>query len=84
MAQIGAIVEPDSTTYDIWRESVAFLCVHPPILTIPASLFGNTQSMVLLGELVAKTTLCGCLQPVVYTKLTEKVAFIPLILQTLM
>jgi hypothetical protein len=32
VAQIEAIVEPDSVADDIWRESVTFVGVHPPIL----------------------------------------------------
>ena len=35
MAQIEAIVEPDGVTDDVSRESVAFVCSHPSILTIP-------------------------------------------------
>ena len=41
MAEIEAIVEPDGIADDIGRESVAFVCVHPPILSISASLVGS-------------------------------------------
>jgi hypothetical protein len=33
MAQIEAIVKPDGVGNDIGRESVAFVCVHSPILS---------------------------------------------------
>jgi hypothetical protein len=32
MAQIEAIVEPDSVGDDVGRESVSFVCIHTPIL----------------------------------------------------
>ncbi len=32
VAQVEAIVQPNSVGDDAWRESVAFVCVHPPIL----------------------------------------------------
>jgi hypothetical protein len=37
MAKIESIVEPNGVTNDSWRESVAFICVHEPILTIMGS-----------------------------------------------
>ena len=43
MAEVEPIVEPDSVGDDIWRESMSFICVHEPILPIPASLFGSTH-----------------------------------------
>jgi hypothetical protein len=42
MAEIKSIVEPDGITNDIGRESVAFVCIHLPILSILESLLGNT------------------------------------------
>lgn len=36
MAQVEAIVEPDAIGNDIWRKSVAFICIHRPILSRPA------------------------------------------------
>jgi hypothetical protein len=36
VAQVEAIVEPDRLADDIWRESVAFIGVHSPILAILA------------------------------------------------
>ena len=36
VAQIESVVEPDSVTDDIWRESVSFVGIHPPILSISA------------------------------------------------
>jgi hypothetical protein len=36
MAEIKSIVEPDGVGDDIGRESVAFVCVYPPILAISA------------------------------------------------
>ena len=35
VAEIEAIVEPDSIGNDIGRESVTFICIHPPIVSIP-------------------------------------------------
>ncbi len=37
LAEIEAIEEPDSIRNDIWRESMAFVCVHPQILTMTVS-----------------------------------------------
>ena len=37
MAQIESIVEPDCVGYDLWRESVAFVCIHHRILPITAT-----------------------------------------------
>ena len=34
MAEIEAIVEPDSMRDDIWWKSVEFICAHRPILPI--------------------------------------------------
>jgi len=34
VTEIESIVEPDSVTDDIRRESVAFRCIHPPSLPI--------------------------------------------------
>ena len=42
MAEIEAIIEPDGVGDDIWREAVTFVCFHPPILPISASLLGST------------------------------------------
>jgi hypothetical protein len=37
VAQIEAIVEPDCIGNDIWRKSMALVCIHGPILAIWAS-----------------------------------------------
>ena len=37
MAQVEAIVEPDSIGNDIWRESVPFVGIHGPRLPIPTT-----------------------------------------------
>ena len=37
VAQIEAIVEPNGIRNDIWRESVAFICIHETILAISGS-----------------------------------------------
>ena len=37
MAQVEAIVEPDGVGDDIWRESVALVGIHGPILLKPAT-----------------------------------------------
>ena len=37
VAEIESIVEPDGVGNDIWRESVALVGIHPPILAIWAS-----------------------------------------------
>ena len=42
MTQIEAIVEPDGVTNDVRWESVAFVCVHEPILPISGGLLGRT------------------------------------------
>ena len=34
MAEVESVVEPDGVGNDIWRESVAFVSIHPPILAI--------------------------------------------------
>ena len=36
VTQVEAIVEPDGVADDIGRESVSFICVHPPSLPISA------------------------------------------------
>jgi hypothetical protein len=36
VAEIKAIVEPDGVADDIGRETVALICIHEPILSIPA------------------------------------------------
>jgi hypothetical protein len=33
MAEVEAIVEPNGVTNDVRRESVAFIGIHPPILS---------------------------------------------------
>ena len=42
VAQVEAIVEPDSIGNDIWWESVSFIDSHQPILPISATLFVST------------------------------------------
>ena len=37
VAEIEAIVEPDGVADDIWWESMAFVSIHSPILSISAS-----------------------------------------------
>ena len=34
MTQIETMIEPDSVTDDVWWESVAFVSIHPPVLSI--------------------------------------------------
>jgi hypothetical protein len=34
MAEVESVVEPDGVRNDVGRESMAFICVHLPILTI--------------------------------------------------
>ena len=36
VTQIEAVVQPDCVRDDVWRESVAFICIHSPILSISA------------------------------------------------
>ena len=36
VAEIESVVEPDGIGNDIWREAVAFVCVHRPIVSIMA------------------------------------------------
>jgi hypothetical protein len=36
VTQVEAIVEPDGVTDDVRRESVPFICIHWPILSISA------------------------------------------------
>ncbi|MFT6958906.1 MAG: hypothetical protein ACJAYC_003930, partial [Halieaceae bacterium] len=42
MAEIEAIVQPDSVTDDVGRESVTLICIHAPILSSSVSLLGDT------------------------------------------
>ena len=37
MAEIKAIIQPDDIGNDIWRESLAFVGIHEPILPISGS-----------------------------------------------
>ena len=37
VAEIESIVQPNYVADDVWWESVAFVCIHPPILPISAS-----------------------------------------------
>jgi hypothetical protein len=32
VTEIESIVEPDCVGNDIWRKTMAFICIHPPIL----------------------------------------------------
>jgi hypothetical protein len=34
MAEVETIVEPDGIADDVWRESVAFIGIYPPILSV--------------------------------------------------
>jgi hypothetical protein len=43
VAEIEPIVEPDSVTDDIGRESVTFVRIHSPILAISARLLVSTD-----------------------------------------
>jgi hypothetical protein len=43
MAEIESIAEPDCVADDIWRESVALVGIHQPILLILARLFISTR-----------------------------------------
>ena len=42
MTEIESIVEPDSVTDDVGRESVPLVSVHSPVLPNSVSLFGST------------------------------------------
>ena len=42
VAEIESIVEPDSVGDDVRRESVSFICIHSPILSISVSLLVST------------------------------------------
>ena len=42
MAEIESMVEPDSVADDIWRESVALINIHGPILPLWGSYLGST------------------------------------------
>ena len=35
VTEAESIVEPNGVTNNIWRKSVAFICIHPPILSTP-------------------------------------------------
>ena len=37
VTEIESVVEPDGVTDDVWRKSVALVCIHPPILSISAT-----------------------------------------------
>jgi hypothetical protein len=37
VAEIEAIVEPDGVGNNFWREAMAFICIHWPIVQISAS-----------------------------------------------
>jgi len=37
VAQVEPMAEPDSVTDDVWREAVAFVGIHAPILAISGS-----------------------------------------------
>ena len=43
MAEIEAEVQTDCVRNDIWRESVALVDIHLPILPISVRLFGDTR-----------------------------------------
>jgi hypothetical protein len=43
VTEIESKVEPDGIGNDVWWKSVAFVGIHPPILAMSASLFGNTR-----------------------------------------
>jgi hypothetical protein len=43
VTQVEAISGPDGIGNDVWWKSVAFVVIHPPILAMSASLFGNTR-----------------------------------------
>ncbi len=44
VTEVESVVEPDGVGNDIWWESVTFVCVHPRILSISASLLGDTAT----------------------------------------
>ena len=44
VAEIEAIVQPGGVANYVWRESVTFVCIHPPILSISVSLLVSTRS----------------------------------------
>ena len=41
-AEFESVVVPDFVADDVWRESVAFVGIHAPILPISATLPGHT------------------------------------------
>jgi len=51
-------VEPDGIGNDIWRESMTLVGIHPPILSISASLFGSALQLIptAKGSLLSTTT----------------------------
>ena len=53
MAKIEFIVEPDGVADDIWRESVALVCNHQPILSTSESLLGDTVFIVRLSDIAS-------------------------------
>ena len=42
MAEVESVVQPNRVADDFRREPMAFVCVHPPILSISASLLAST------------------------------------------
>jgi hypothetical protein len=51
MAEVEAVIEPDSIGNYNWRKSVTFICVHASILPRPRSLLGNVGYRVLLANI---------------------------------
>ena len=43
MTEVESVIEPNGILDDFCWESVAFICVHPPILSISASLHVSTS-----------------------------------------
>jgi hypothetical protein len=50
VTKIETIVEPDSIGNNIWRESVAFVGIYSPILSISGGLLGSTRKRVPPGD----------------------------------
>ena len=46
MTEIEAIVQPDGVANYVWRGSVTFVCIHPPIPSILVSLLVSTLKRV--------------------------------------
>jgi hypothetical protein len=66
VAQVEAIVEPDGAGNDVRWESVAFVCVHPSILSNETSLFVSTVSSHAIDSMIQRTDQSGtngALQP---------------------